>query len=94
MPDKHLPFFLPILATVVPGAKVNVSRIVEALVIGAVTGIVTMYGVQKQNEVQLTALRIDITRMEKTEEKNTDEVKLQLKELRSLVEDHILRGKR
>lgn len=93
MPDKHLPFFLPILATVVPGAKVNIPRLIEAVIIAGATAFLTMWGVQKQTAVQIENLEATMVRIETTEKDNTNELKQQVREVRSLVESHILRGK-
>lgn len=94
MPDKFslLPFMMGTLA-VVPGAKVNVSRLIEAFIIAAVTGSISLYGVTKVLETKLDQFEKRLVTVEQQEHNGREEMRSDLKELRVFIQDHVLRGK-
>ena len=94
MPDRF-PFMLPALAVatdLVPGAKVNYQRLIEAIVIAVLTAGVTTYTTTKVLEVKISALEQRLVAAESLEKTNTQAMREEFMGLRHFVESHIARG--
>lgn len=88
MPDRFA--FLPfMLATTIPGAKVNVARIVEALVIAALTGAVSVYGVTKVLETKIVSLEQRLTAVEIDQKALKTEILCDIREVRGFIQTHV-----
>lgn len=68
---ENIPFTLGTLA---PHMKVNKTRIVEALIIGAITGLITSYMTLVKMEVMIEHLKEADTRIEAKVDRLTDKV--------------------
>lgn len=88
MPDK-IPFMMG-LAGVVPAAKVNITRIIEALVIGAICAVGTSMLLTRDISTKMDYF--EKTRLEDRQLAAQDrfEIKADIKEVKDLVNDHIL----
>lgn len=58
----------------------NVQRIIEGLLIAGITGAITLYGVQKTQEVQIMSIREDLYRMRSDMQQRIDEVRISVRE--------------
>ena len=90
MPDKHLPFMMAAIATAIPGARVNVTRIIEAIVISCVCAMATSYVTTKILETKMDMM--ERTRQEDRTLASRDrvEIKQDIARIQDMVEDHIL----
>ncbi len=64
-PSNWLPF---VLSAGAAGQKLNVQRIIEAIIIAMVTGGVTMYGAQQMVVAKLDALDRNLAKLEMRQE--------------------------
>ena len=95
MPEKHLPFMLSALATAVPGAKVNITRIIEALVIAAICAIATSYMTTQKLDMKLNQFEALREEDRALAQRDRIEIRQDIAALKDVVEDHILfQGKR
>jgi hypothetical protein len=90
MPDRFIPFMLAV-GTVLPSSKINVTRIIEAVVIAIVCAAATSIMTTKVLETKM-----DIMEKTRVEDRTSAireraELKDDLIRIRCLVEDHILK---
>lgn len=91
--DKFTPFML-LAATPVPGAKVNVNRIIEAIIIAVICAMATSYVTTRVLDVRLTNMENTRISDRAAAQKDRDELKSDLKEIKDVVYDHIIYGKK
>lgn len=100
MPEKHLPFMLPpmvgLLAGIppVPGAKVNITRIIEAIVIAVLCAGATAYITLKTLETKFTQYEVMRVEDRTLAARDRAEIKQEIAEVKDLVMDHIIQGVR
>jgi hypothetical protein len=83
----------------------NLQRILEGLIIAGITGMITMYGVQKTQEVQMSSIREELYRMRSDMQQRIEEVRISVREntsqassredrIENKLDAHLLRDKR
>jgi len=56
--------FVPFVLATGQHPPLNMTRVIESLIIAAVTGAITMWGVQQQVQVEINALKVQNVRIE------------------------------
>lgn len=94
MPDKLIPFMMcAAVSTTVPGSKVNISRIIEAIIIAVICAMGTSYMTTRSLETKM-----EINEKIRLDDRNLAirdrvEIKNDIKEVKDIVFDHIIFGK-
>lgn len=96
MPERikeFMPFMIGAIASV-PGAKVNMSRVLEAIIIAAITGMVSTYGVTKVIETKMDMVIKRMDNVELQERTGREETRNDIREVRIFINQHILGERR
>lgn len=93
MPDKFhfLPFMISAVASV-PGAKVNINRMIEAIIIAILTAGFTTWAATKVLNVQMIGLEQRLQRTEDLEKSNTEQLRVDIREVRNIMNEHLVSG--
>lgn len=90
MPEKF-PFMIGAVGAtgLIPGARVNVSRVLEAIVIAVLTAGFTTYTSTQVLDARLCALDTRVTTIENYNNSSLSTIRSDMASIRSLVEQHV-----
>jgi hypothetical protein len=74
--SKFIPFALVTGKT----PRWNLQRVLEGLIIASITGVITLYGVQKSHEVQIMSIREDLYRMRTDMQQRIDDIRISVRD--------------